>query len=867
MTYFSKEEYDKLLELRKTALKNLNITLSEKLLEELKKNREFVKVFVSKEFLQNVLNLNRECLENIASCYGVPSSSIPQLYLHKRNNKYFLALQSEQKELEKERQFLEEEKIREKRKSLAKVPIKGDFDLQTTLPPPKVTVALSKSEIERTKLLALTSSDIKEKLKALRTSMYLPIANSEKVYILTNALLDYDIQVKLDAIEFSRYFGVKPHLVEIFKELASYKDSQKKLALETLLGIAARLEGFEKVVLIILLLSFVKYEEKSSLINLAYEVLEKLVDKIATNEEWTLALIRTIIENLSENYSAYSDKSYNLLKSLLSVLSPGIQALVFKEIDSIPSKLVKALFLEVFVNIENLDTKIKTRLPLTIFNELKTWDEIYFECRKLGNSFTKLGFPALMLIIQNIDNIPLQQKQFFLRLITPLLRVVSIDSKSDKFFKRVLFPTIKRFLAKSSKQEFITFLEEELILNLPFPSNFRVKLAELVLEKVSEFFNERIFNLVSTTFLKMKEDVLYLLYKYYNKTYDTNMKKIILAIVMVTSSVYSFDKNGKIIGKFIKTLESDYALYNEIRGDILKALGTLHSVKNVPQEMVVNFYDFVKSELPKSKVPWAIIDALSQILLSPLLSRNIVIDIASILINIVSTPVPEIKMDEVSVGGKISYKIYGSIGIYTDLIPSALIALQRVCLHPNVHNALRGNILKILLEKYGKLSSLKEIWGPRSVSILISVIKNIVTSKYFSSSDVVEVLKSFQQSFLTLNIAEAVCDLLSSIEVSEQTQYYFEYYIKKMIEEINKLKNTGDYETTFYMLKLLSKLLGKECLALEKRKSVYLKEMIVSALIKAYNEQIGGAFHLLQEAVNIENLPLQLKRQIKLKIR
>lgn len=869
MQELTQEEIREIVKLRKVAFQNLNIVLTHRLNEELDKNLEFAKLFISKEFLKEIFNLNEKIIAQIATKYNLNIKSIPSVFLHKRHNSSILALGEEREYLEEEYKTIRTEEKIQKRKELEKIAISEHLNLQLELPIDKKIMkrSFTEEEMEQIKLQSITSTDTKERIKALRTAMYLPIPNKDKVYILTRAIAEDDSKVKLESLGFLKYFGIRPHIVEIFKEFTSVKDSEKKLALDTLLTLTDKLETFEKIILVILLLSFLKFESNPKFINMGFELAQKVVDKLVANVEWAITLIRIIIEKLSENFYIYSDGSYRLLKKILENANPQIEEIVFTELDTIPAKNIRGLFLETLSNVKNIFEGRNKQLATKIFYELKDWDETRFECRKLGNCFSKFGFVALNTLIKNFDTISLNQRQFFIRLITPILRSITPSEEINNFLNKRFSPFIKNLILKSNKQEFITLLEENIILNLPVNNELKIKLASLILLRTNEFLSERITDLVLIMFSKLDVSVLEILYKNYVDNFDTNIKKIILKILRSTYDRYDYQKDNNTVNKFIKVLKGDYGLYNDLKEEILMGLCALHGIKNIDIDKIVEFSSFLKSELPKSKMPWVVIDGFSYIVSSPQVPLNIIVDIANILISILQSPMPDIKMDQAQDKGGTRYKIYGSIRIFTDLIPATISGLEKIALNNKVSNTLRRSIFDNLMKKYVSLSDFKDIWGPNSITTLIRAIKNIAISKDFPSTYRIEVLKNFAKSPMTSMVCETVCEILDCMEVDTSVEYYVEYYINKVLDELLKLKDTGDYETIYYIAKFLLKLLRKKTLVLDSKKNQYLKEKILIVLVKLYNENVSGIYGILLEILKIEHLPSHLSKLIKAKLK
>lgn len=868
MQDLSEQEVKELVKLRKVALQNLNITLTQRLNDELEKNAEFSKLFISKEFLREIFNLNGKVMETIAGIYGLNIKLIPSLYLHNRQNGFILGLSEEKEYLEEEYKRAKKEERMQKKKELEKIAISEHLDLQIDLPINKriAKKSLTEEEIEQIKLQSIVSTDVRERIKALRTAIYLPIPNKDKVYILTRAISEDDPKVKLEAIGFLRYFGIRPHIVEIFKELTSQKDPERKLALDTLISMADKLENFEKIILVILILSFLKFENNPKFINSGFELSEKVIDKIVKNVEWILTLTRIIIEKLSDNFYVFSDSSYKLLRKIIESSTFEVQDIVFNELHTIPVKNIRGLFLEVFSNVATLSEEKRAVLVEKIFYELKDWDDTRFECRKLGNCIVKFGITALNFITKNFEQVSAGQKQFFIRLIASITKMLTMDEKTKEFLSGRFFQFIRNLILKSNKQEFMTILEENIVLILPVANEFKVKLAVLMLLRSGEFLNERIMDLILIMFSKLDVNVIDVLYKNYTENFDTNIKKVILKILINTKDRYDYARDKKTVDRFIKTLDGDYGLYNELKEIILNSLGALHSIKNMDIDKIASFSSFLKSELPKSKVPWAVIETFSYLATSDSTPVHIILDIANILISILHSPMPDIKMDEVKIKDSTMYKIYGSVKIFTDLIPSTILGLEKIALNNKISDTFRYGIFDVLVKKYLALSDFKDVWGPNSISTLIRAIKNIATSKQFPASGRLEVLKNFSKSSMTLALCETICDILNCVELNEANEYYFEYYIGKILDELQKLKDAGDYDSIYYISRYLSKLLRKDNLSLNSKKNRYLKEKVVTLFLRFYNENIIGIYNVLYEIEEMKNLPPHLSKLIKIKI-
>ncbi|MFN7181903.1 MAG: hypothetical protein ACK4NF_04390, partial [Planctomycetota bacterium] len=198
---YTPQEVKQLIKFRKVALQNLNIDITKKFEEELERNINLAHLFTTKEFLREIININDETITRIASQYGIDKNSIPPLFLQKRGKGFLLGLATEKEQMEDEyKKSLEKEK-QAKKEGLSKIAISLDLDLQSQFPVNKLLLkkSFSPQEVEDIKFQALTATDTKDRIKAIRTSMYTPIPNKDKIFILTKALLEEEAKIKLES--------------------------------------------------------------------------------------------------------------------------------------------------------------------------------------------------------------------------------------------------------------------------------------------------------------------------------------------------------------------------------------------------------------------------------------------------------------------------------------------------------------------------------------------------------------------------------------------------------------------------------------------------------------------------------------------
>jgi hypothetical protein len=110
MQELTKEEINKLVNLRKTALANLNINITSQFATELEKNPSFAKLFITKEFLREIFNLDKNTMLKIAKQYDIPASNIPAVYLQKRDKSYILGLYTEKERIDEEYKSIKKKK-------------------------------------------------------------------------------------------------------------------------------------------------------------------------------------------------------------------------------------------------------------------------------------------------------------------------------------------------------------------------------------------------------------------------------------------------------------------------------------------------------------------------------------------------------------------------------------------------------------------------------------------------------------------------------------------------------------------------------------------------------------------------------------
>lgn len=869
-----KKENKARLEFRIKALEKLGVILSDKIKEICETDENLQNLLISMDFLNNAHKMSSDTINHIAKKLNltIPDNIIvvcsgkQKIICEKGENIDKYCLESTINETSKT--LVSRKKREEEQNSLLLSPATTG-SISKLFKEQEISKIFKEEDIARIKLQILTSTSEAEKIEAVRLLNLLPIPAEDQVILSIKALFDPSKKVKVEALNQLRILGVSPDLVDILKAIASEEKGKQLYGLEHLNTIIRKLAVAEKDLVINFLFSIIESETNAEILKETIKCLEKVAPTICRNTNYLKYLTKRCVEALLLNYSGLENDIHNLFKSITVNLDAEKVNIIFDEVKVIEDYKIKGLFLQCIL-LAKLEGSLLDDVIKTSVEHLNVWKDITNEYRRLASHLVLYPIPALRIIIDTYPKCSIESKPFFIRTIENILANIKDCNDVPENIYNKLIELIIDIIRNGSRQERWALFETNIIVHPLLKVQHKQKIVFESANKLYEFaLNPNVINSCEVLFHKLGPIVIEPFKKILKESlYDINKEvtsKVLPHIISkIDFSQKEYAKEAGILYKLFRELWEDET---KLRENMVYCLGKLCSAKGVHQIIIQETIDFLKENMLKSPHPWAYIEALGCIAAGYGTDIETRIELTNFILSIFKTPLPDVSWtSKETQEGDTVIQIRSSAVFYTDFIPALIKSLENIILCPQISDALRNNILEVLIDKWMQVSEYKEIWGPRSVSFFAQTLGNIGENKLISDEGKIKILKALRNHINNTVVVLAVSKILLATKNYEWILTYCEEYIQRLLSLLESYTTTTDYEDTFIIIKALASLLQKEKLATTIKETKKLRQKILNAIFFCLDANIPNIKYILHDILKIKGLSPKEEKLIKEKI-
>ncbi len=724
-------------------------------------------------------------------------------------------------------------------------------------------------EVNQIKLKILTGVNPEEKMESIRKLSYASVDDRKKGMILLQALSDESSSVREEAARGLAELGLSEELSDTIQSFLSEDLEQKKFAAEKLRNMAEDCTEFEKATIVAFLVSDLNTEERTEARKVIIQTLLPYSSFIAENARDHLPkLTRNLLDVLVSDFEEVQRPIKQLYDRLGEHVPEVVSEIIWEETKNVEGRILKAYLLMLLAEIPIQDDRSR-EVNREMVEIIAGWNDTEIECRRLGNTLIQQGEHGVRAIIDHFDEADEQQQAFLLRLLDEMLLEVTPDE--------ALLEEITSFLVEVSRRDTRKLREALLDLRLLYlpliPPETREKIAGLLMDSLHRYENERIGNMIPIVLENMGTPIIDVLLNYLmDPTYEVQFNT---ALDVLSAIFYDVDEDElddeqleevhehlSNFNQFLdRRLEDDEADVRSIIPAQARALSGDLADRDQVREKLNNLQDRV-DERDRA---YPSLEGLGWLASSENVSEERAMDIGISFLGYLESDLPEEISSEMEDENGRKLMVDQETRAYTELIPTVVDGLKRICCRETLPDSFREKIISSLMDTWHELVDFNLVWGPASVTRLAQNLGEICRSPYTRTERKEEILEGLARKIDNLSLVETVGDILGEGMESSGIRQTCEKITKALLEML-EMPDYQDPEDRRILLENLGKICSRRNIAGGRKTNKHLRKKIIDALVDGMYDNIDGTKTSLEELAENEKVPKKYRSLIRQKL-
>lgn len=719
-------------------------------------------------------------------------------------------------------------------------------------------------EVSELKLTILTGVDTEEKVEAIRKLQYAPVEDTRKGMVLLQALTDESEKVREEAALSLENLGLSDELSEAVRTFLTGDLEQKKYAGDKIQNLIEGADDFEKATVVALLVTDLREHEEAEVHRVILKTLRPLAPFIGTNAQDHLPRVtRTILQALVSNFEEIHRPVRRLYRDLGEAVPEKVSSILWEEVQNVNQRVLKA-YLLILLGEMPLPDDLQQSVPDEMVATISDWSDTETECRRLGNALIQQGEEGVRSIIDGWEG-DRQQKVFLLRLLDEML--IDVDPDPD------IAGDLESFLIGVTKIQDRNIREPLMELRLLYHRSLSVEtkreVAEELFETLHRFKNERIARMTPILLEKMGVDILPLLLDYLrDPTYDVQ-REVALEVLgslfeQVEPDEQPEEKQENIQSSFehfMSFLEEHMEEDGDERGQMMVQQARALSGPVPDRDMVRNKWEELTEQIKNKDEPYAAIEALGWIVSSSRITAEEAMDTGILFLNYLESDLPEDISEEREEGSGRRLLVHQQSTAYTELIPSVIDGLSRICQREELKDSFREKMVSSLLDKWHDVVEFKIVWGPGTITRLAEHFGDMCRCPYIQTELKEQMLEGLSRKIDNLSIVEIVGDILGEGLESGEIRNLSRKMTGALLE-MTEMPDYQDPEDRRILLENLGKICSRRNIAGDRKENKHLRKKIIDALIDGLYDQVDGVVPTLERLAKAETVPEKYRDQI-----
>ncbi len=724
----------------------------------------------------------------------------------------------------------------------------------------------SEENVNDLKLTLLTGVDPGEKIEALRKIAYAPVEERTKGTLFLNALTDEDAEVREEAAKGLEQLGLSGDLSDTLQTFLSGDLEQKRYAGEKIKNSADAYENFEKAVTVALLNSELSSTDRVEVHVIILEVLHSLADFIAKNAgEHLQTLTKRILEILVANFHDVHEPVRDLYRAIGSTVPERVYDILWKEAQQVDARELKAYLLILLGELPAGDGQ-KRSLANEMVETIRDWSDTEIECRRLGNALVQLKEPAVHAIIDQFSEAGTQQGVYLLRLLDEtMLDLTPNDELQDKLESFLI--DITKIQDRNIREP---LLDLHLLHHVSLTPDTRTELARLLMEPLKRFEGDRIARMTPILLEKMGRHILPVLMEYLKDgTYDIQREVSLEVLGNLFPKIdpgeldkeeleHRHEQLQELDAYLSEQIENEEA---DLRKDMIVTRARALAAPISNRDRAREHMDELRDNVNHGKDLYASLQALGWLAASPLISEDRAMETGVLFLNYLEQDLPEQISQETDDETGRTLFVEKESEAYTDLLPTVIDGLTRICERKTLKPSFRERIGNELLDRWHDLVNFDLIWGPGTVTRLARNFGSLCTCEHVPIELKERFLKGLSRRVDNLSVVDIIGNVLGSGLESKTVRKLCKKITKAMLEMLEQ-PDFQNPEDRRILLDNLGQICSRRNLAGDRKENKHLRKKVIDALVDGLYDHIEGVKSTLEDLSSNDQVPQKYRDHI-----
>lgn len=703
-------------------------------------------------------------------------------------------------------------------------------------------------EIARLKMIIATTVSSSEKIEAIRKISLSQVDEKDKSLLFLHTLGDSDVNVRSEAASALEKTGFNEQMGNAIIALCTGDNKQQKHAISSLGNLFAEASEFEKGAILQIFLTTIKDKNYHHHVLNILEILANIIPALPVNKPMIERIMLNALENLISDFDHLYEKMYLIFNALKKLDAEYVGDFVWKEIKKSSERRLRSFLLTLIVDVRDCDESKKLMVLEVGFGD--EIDPIYI---RLNNAIKSFGSKILDVLTERFENSKrVTERIQLLQIMQEIISEGVTPSKKDKIVN--IF--IKQF-ATAHKALCNAIMEMRLLFDKDVDAGLRLQMAKELLVNLDTDTIDQYHEAVRSCLIRMKSIAV------------TATLQVLENPISVQQALFAGSALGDVIGNLTDNVDDEvqriqkfcFAQIEEKPAfieEIYKVLGRLTTIANA--EDARNIGQYLLDNICKSYRPYAVIQALSWVGLSPQIDNELKFDIGYLFMSLLDRDVAGNFTQSKELPEKETlYEIDLKVSAFTDLIPFLIKGLERMVISKETPPSLRQKITERLLRKWEEVLTYKLIWGPKNTLDLANALQQIAIHE----DEVIKnkIIEALFKKIEVFSITELLVEIFAQDFLADNVVKSARVTVEKLLE-FNKNKDFQGPEDKAVIMRCIGKMAMTPKLDIDERKSEQLRERLVFSLFEGLRERVFRIQHILQEVVNCEHVPAKLKHEI-----
>ena len=729
-------------------------------------------------------------------------------------------------------------------------------------------------EIERLRLVVLTSARRDDKVEALRRLAYSPLDPDGKAEIFLGRLADSDAEVRVEAAQLLRTLGLDPEVAGALRDIELGDEPQKLFAIDRLGRRMAAGGALEVGAGLIALILRLREESSVAVRRQILERLEEAHEVIAGARERAAELVRLLVTLFASHPIDIGAPARKLVRSLGSRLPDLVRSTLWHEYEGTSSHAVRVFVLQLLSGLPGFEED--AALPAALAEEIARAGEQEIGFRLLCDTLMQFEESGVKAVLDVFPGAKPGQQRYLVRLIADACRFRGIPPAT----KENVASLFLGLLAGHQREIQMTVLATQLPMDLDLSDDTRRRLAEAFLAHVNVFAFPTDIDNVEHTIARAGLAAAGALLERLGRG-SSDPERVRAARVLGEFALVEGDSRSPETRKALEdilrrlqeaSLEPDFP----DRASSLTAMGKVASTRAVPVDTV----EFVARNLlergakgadPVSEEPeegtgrrvfdHRVLEALGYLAASPHMKASRADQIEDIFRRQLDVDLPEISAEESEEDGVQVFSIGEEAEVYTEAVPAAVKGLAHLAVGRPHDKERCVEVVDFLLARWDRYLAGELDWGPPGTGALVEGLRDVACAPKVDVAQKLRIVKAIARRLGQIPVVEALRGVFASEDRSVDLG---RVAAAAGVALLRRRDQSGQFneDEREYVLRTLSVIAGRGTLEVGTDLTRHLREDVAEELFNGLRDGVEGCYEAIARLRANERLPPPFRESV-----